>query len=501
MYVRYKIEKKQVSNDNGITWIDVYPSETRNGASAGTYNTLSECENAEANPYASQYLTIESLEDGNEIKYRSNGYSNFGSNISASTDNGMTWTEYASSTIREITIATLNNGEKVLLKGDNEGYTYKDETSLAYSSYFKIEKPYNVYGNIMSLISGDSFYNASTISSPYTFDYFFINTKVVSAENLILPSNTTLWCYSHMFQGCTSLVKTPQLPATTLGMFCYDYMFSNCTSLTEAPELPATTMSYMCYRAMFEGCTSLRIAPELPATTLAYGCYLNMLGGCTSLTEAPELIATTLADACYGSMFQGCTSLTTAPQLPATTLANACYEYMFRGCTSLTAAPQLQATTLAESCYQWMFQGCTSLTTAPTLPATTLATNCYGAMFFNCTSLIVAPILPALNTVGECYNYMFYGCTALTTVPEISATYINGRASSSSYSGIACRSMFEGCSSLNYIKCMATGIGFAGTLDWVKGVSSSGIFVKASSMNNWTNDINGIPEGWTVQNA
>ena len=124
----------------------------------------------------------------------------------------------------------------------------------------------------------------------------------------------------------------------------------------------------------------------------------------------------------------------------------------------------LPATTLAESCYNGMFYGCTSLTTAPVLPATTLAQNCYGDMFSYCTNLTTAPELPATTLAQECYSQMFNKCT-----------------------------------SLNYIKCLATDISANNCTDyWVDGVASTGTFVKASSMTDWTTGSNGIPSGWTV---
>ena len=45
-FSRYAIEKKQVSVDRGVTWIDVEPSETQRGQLLGTYRTLVECEDA-----------------------------------------------------------------------------------------------------------------------------------------------------------------------------------------------------------------------------------------------------------------------------------------------------------------------------------------------------------------------------------------------------------------------------------------------------------------------
>lgn len=46
-FSKYAIEKKQVSQDMGVTWQDAVPIETRNGRLLGTYMTLVECEDAD----------------------------------------------------------------------------------------------------------------------------------------------------------------------------------------------------------------------------------------------------------------------------------------------------------------------------------------------------------------------------------------------------------------------------------------------------------------------
>ena len=245
------------------------------------------------------------------------------------------------------------------------------------------------------------------------------------------------YCYSYMFQGCTSLTTAPALPATTLADSCYSNMFSDCTSLTTVPALPATTLASRCYSYMFSGCTSLKTAPALPATTLADSCYSNMFYGCTRLKTVPALPATTLASDCYSSMFYDCSSLKAAPALPATTLASNCYSNMFRGCHGLKAAPALPATTLASNCYTRMFHGCTSLTTVPALPATTLASNCYSYMFRSCMKIKLSstvsgtytksyriPKSGAGTTVTTAMDDMF-GATGgtFTGTPTINTTY------------------------------------------------------------------------------
>lgn len=64
--------------------------------------------------------------------------------------------------------------------------------------------------------------------------------------------------------------------------------------------------------------------------------------------------------------------------------------------------------------------------------------------------------------------------------------------------------MFSGCSSLNYIKCLATDMSAdLCTREWVIGVPSGGIFVKAAAA-DWsvlTQAYYGIPALWSVQDV
>ena len=474
-YNKYSVEKKQQSTDGGTTWTDVSPIETRQGELIEANST--DCGYVPPTPggYENQYLTFEAIEDGTFTFTGRNSNS-----LSYSLDDGQTWTALASGTASP----TVTAGNKIMWKGtctpSNTG-----------SGKFSSTGTFNAYGNTMSIVHGDNFRNSITISDKQ-FDSLFNNTKVVNAENLVLPATTLAYgCYQNMFDGCTNLVTAPTLPATTLVQSCYFEMFQGCTSLTTTPELPATTLAQHCYWKMFYGCTSLETTPVLPVTTLAQSCYGYMFSGCTSLTSAPELPATTLADGCYGGMFSSCTGLTSAPELPATTLAEGCYSNMFHGCTSLTTAPELPVTTLEKNCYAYMFQGCTGLTSAPELPATTLADGCYYEMFEGCTRLTTAPVLPATTLVTYCYYSMFQGCTSLTTAPELPATTL---ASWCYYY------MFAGCTNLNYIKCLATDISAAYCTDsWVYKVASSGRFVKNSAA-SWTRGNDGIPTGWTVIN-
>jgi hypothetical protein len=65
--------------------------------------------------------------------------------------------------------------------------------------------------------------------------------------------------------------------------------------------------------------------------------------------------------------------------------------------------------------------------------------------------------------------------------------------------------MFNGCTALNEIKCLATDISATNcTSSWVNGVAEAGTFIKHPNMTSWptgTAGVNGIPNGWEVVNA
>ena len=174
---------------------------------------------------------------------------------------------------------------------------------------------------------------------------------------------------------------------------------------------------------------------------------------------------------------------------------NYAFYKLFKNCTNIVNVSSnfLPATTLAANCYSNMFYGCTNLTTSPELPATTLIDNCYGDMFSGCTNLSTAPELPATTLASDCYSSMFYGCTNLTTAPELPATRL---------APYCYYSMFYRCNKLNYIKMLATDMSASSCLNnWVGGVSSTGTFIKNAAMTSLPTGSNGIPSGWTVQNA
>lgn len=237
----------------------------------------------------------------------------------------------------------------------------------------------------------------------------------------------------------------------------YDYQLIWSTETTYFGGVVRGNVMSLLYGDNFVGQTSLA----------GYDRCFYWLFEALQLVDASNIIlpATTLSNNCYEHMFYKCWSLTSAPELPATTLTEHCYTGMFQECKNLVDAPDLPATTLAQYCYSGMFSYCRSLINPPALPATTLPKYCYQSMFGSCTSLEIAPVLPATTLADYCYDQMFSGCT-----------------------------------SLNYIKCLAPSISWYNTTSWTYNVASSGTFVKHPDA-TWRSGVDGIPLGWSVQNA
>ena len=448
---KYYKQKKQVSVDGGSTWTDVTPPQYQRGA-LYEYSSQScgyRTRTSSGSPYCEGY-----------DKYVDVYYQ-------VSSDGGNTWQTTATTNVLVEAHSSDCGGDysnQYLTFVARESGTFKlSGNSVAYS--LDSGQTWNTLANNTNsptvqsghkiMWKGNLIPNSSigigSFSSSGEFDVEGNAMSLLYGDNFenVTSLNNKDYAYHYLFNNCTKLksVNNLKLVATSLSVGCYKYMFKDCTSLTSLPQLPSTVMVDNCYTAMFEGCTSITAVPSnyLPSTSLADACYDHMFYGCTSLTSLPQLPASIMVDNCYLGMFMSCISLTTIPTnyLPSTTLASFCYHNMFYGCSSLSSVPSnlLSATTLAFSCYHGMFAYCSSLTAAPELLAATLTNNCYDSMFYGCTSL-------------------------------------------------------------NYIKCTATHISALGsTRYWLYNVSSSGTFVKSSSMSGWSSGDDGIPNNWSVQNA
>lgn len=128
----------------------------------------------------------------------------------------------------------------------------------------------------------------------------------------------------------------------------------------------------------------------------------------------------------------------------------------------------------------------------------------YYKLFEGCSLLETPPKLP--NTVASyCYVKMFSGCSSLKKAPSLLCTkFENTQVGSYNYYGFY-NNMFQGCSSLSYIKMLqhsgpfsSSGSSGDWTSYWVDGVSPTGTFIASSQRTNLTRGIHGIPEGWDL---
>ena len=321
--------------------------------------------------FQEEYLTFDILTGGTVTWGTDNTGGTAPSRTISYRKNAGSWTS-----ISQPSNISVNAGDKLEFKGTNTRYGTGSSSGAYCGGCFKVSggATFNVSGNIMSLIGGDSFSSLTSLTGSGTFTCLFANnTGLKSAQNLCLPATSLIsYCYQAMFKGCTALTTPPQvLPATSLsaGTDQYSHMFDNCNAMTSAPVLSATTLSIRCYDSMFADCWALAAPPTLPAMTLANSCYRYMFMSCVAMSSAPALPALHMEVNCYDGMFCGC-RFTTAPALPSTDLAEDCYQYMFIHCSNLTSI-ELPATTLATLCYNHMLENCTSLTYVKALFTTT----------------------------------------------------------------------------------------------------------------------------------
>ena len=222
---------------------------------------------------------------------RTTGSSVTTNTFSYSTDGGNTWiTTTDTAAGRRIAIPA---GGKVMLRHSGTMYYY----DVSSSRYHTIEctQPFSVAGNPLSLIYGSDYLGENKFVMDWGLAYVFSNaTTLVSAAKL----NMDISFFEDRY-GQTIEHK-----------HCCYFMFQHCTSLVNTPDLPQTKLATSCYAEMFAGCTALRNVPILPATEIAVGSYFGMFSGCSSLTEGADLTKVTkLGTNGITEMYYRCSSL------------------------------------------------------------------------------------------------------------------------------------------------------------------------------------------------
>ena len=451
----------------------------------------------------------------------------------------------------------LDNRSIVYLKGNLTSYlgtfnSYKLNTTMfqIYDVYASDDPDtthyhqdtYEIGGNLLSLMYNTdnvySFTNAQNEAYNFYGAFSSGNQYIGDISNLIFPNNTVPYCYGYMFGFPASFTTAPELPATTLSEGAYYHMFDECMNLNNVTCLATDISATNCTTDWLNNVAATGTFTRDQNNT---SWTIGTSGIPSGWTVVPPLAhdysqdyltfealengtftwtASTSSNSIYYSTNNGSTwsRLASNSSTPVITANN---KVMFKasglsagyngiGTFSSTGAFNAmgnimslvygdnfinQTTISNNSQFVNLFKNSRIVDASNLiLPATTLTVQCYQNMFQGCTSLTAAPEkLPATTLSDYCYYYMFYGCTNLTATPELPATRLTK---------YCYNSMFRECTSLNSITCLATNISASNcTSYWVSGVASSGTFTKSAYMNNWRTGSDGIPSGWTVQDA
>jgi hypothetical protein len=280
--------------------------------------------------YSLEYFTIKSLVNNNEVKIwrgQNDAPTNF--DIEYSLD-GTNWISTNSAT----TSVTINSGDTMQLRadigsGNRWASSYSAHTSIACSGN------YVVYGNIMSLLYGESYTGETSLSSFGTntlAGLFWANINRIGSDTGTATTNTTLISAENLV-----------LPATTLKLGCYNGMFRCCVNLEYSPkELPALYLGQNeVYSSMFDECYNLRTTPEIKAVNLAGGTQqfrrmfrVQNTSANPRLTEIHLPRIETLASQCYQEMFKGQKNLSYIECLATDKTANKCLDNWVNGVAS-----------------------------------------------------------------------------------------------------------------------------------------------------------------------
>ena len=212
----------------------------------------------------------------------SNGYYQFTNDIEYLMNDGQ-WTLLLANT-------KLNTveGDKVMWRGR---LTPISVSPYGIGKFGSSSAHFNIEGNIMSLLFYDEFEDKTDLTNyEFAFRELFEDCNVHRIDGLSLPATTLAnYCYSYMFNRCTSLEAIPEglLPAMTMATSAYCNMFLDCIGITEAPRdlLPATTLAPYCYQGMLARTSLSGAAPELKAATMVEGCYRYMFQHCQGVNE------------------------------------------------------------------------------------------------------------------------------------------------------------------------------------------------------------------------
>lgn len=204
--------------------------------------------------YSAMPLTMEVLGDGDLLWQVTKNDGSFQPRVIEYSKNGGEWTSITAGTSTSVSIPVLT-GDIIQFRGNNTTYAINGQN--LHTLKIRYQTPFNIYGNINSLISADNFTGITSFGTDYTFYGFFANSGVRDASNLVMATTgLTNYCYGNMFISAPNLINAPELPAITLKMGCYQNMFKNDSSLVSIKCLAISISASYCTTDWVSGVSS-----------------------------------------------------------------------------------------------------------------------------------------------------------------------------------------------------------------------------------------------------
>ena len=275
-YSQIRVKSVQIER-NGVTIMDLMPVRKSNtgylydkvsGRLFGNQGTGDFIVGPDYNPFAYQYLTFIPVEDAvfSWAERATSGH------LEYSINGGQTWVTIADGE----STPTITAGSKVIWRGDlKPAFSTSDIANTAGIGTFSASGNYHAFGNTMSLLFYDNYYDRQ------------------------LDSNAYRVAFGALFYQDTHILTAPLLPATKLSAYCYINMFRGCSNLVTAVRvLPAMAIPSRGYQRMYYNCTNLRVASILLCNTIGSQACLNMYSNCGNINYI-KCLATTIGT--YGT--------------------------------------------------------------------------------------------------------------------------------------------------------------------------------------------------------
>ena len=303
------------------------------------------------------------------------------------------------------------------------------------------------------------------VSSADCYSETFANLQNITETPELKNVRLNRWMFYKSFYGCTNLKIVKDLPNKYIPQKCFAWCFSRCTSLEQMPNMPSTDLEIQCYYLMFSN-SGIRYLTSLPARFVPYEAYRQMFGGCDNLTETIPLSCDYIGEYACTHMYAHCDNIKQPNPISVKNADKSAFSGMFEFCKSLTTTAEIRDLKVpGPSCFYTMYRECDNLTKAHDIKYDKLLAKSCSNMFENCDSLITAPLLLTVNAPENAYHGMFFNCK-----------------------------------NLSYIECGLVSPNSMFGNHWVKGVASSGTFVKNELRTKYEYSDDSIPTGWNIVN-